>query len=175
MYENEAMNGSKAFKASEMMDMLHNALFAKTISGAAPDVRERSVQKNFVDALIIAASENQGVKAGVTRSIDADDAAMFVKNPIEFGCIGGICMHSHSGTRGAHSLGERAPGRRTLNYYGSQGNRVSDAISLKRGELMRIRTLLLSRMASASRDARYHYEDLVMRINTALGIAQLKY
>ena len=40
---------------------------------------------------------------------------------------------------------------------------------------MRIRTLLLSKMNSASRDARYHYEDLVMRINTALGIAQLKY
>ena len=174
MYENEAMNGNKAFKASEMMDMLHNSLFAKTISGVTPDVRERSVQKNFVDALIIAASENQGVKSGVARSIDADNAAMFVTNPTEFGCIGGLCMHSH-GLDSEHSLGERAPGRRNLNFYGSQGNRVSDAISLKRGELMRIRTLLLSKMNSASRDARYHYEDLVMRINTALGIAQLKY
>ncbi len=132
---------------------------------------ERTVQKNFVDALIIAASENQGVKAGVARTIDADPAAMLVSNPLELGCFSGLCSHSHDGE---HSLGERPAGRRTLNFYGSQGNRVSDAISLKRGELMRIRNLLISRMPSASRDARDHYEDLVMRINTALGIAQLK-
>ena len=37
---------------------------------------------------------------------------------------------------------------------------------------MRIRRELQSRIPSASRDARYHYEDLVMRINTALGINQ---
>lgn len=174
MYENEAMNGNKAFKASEMMDMLHNSLFAKTIRGATPDVRERSVQKNFVDALIIAASETQGVKAGVARTLlDEDVAARFISNPTELGCFGGFgCNHSHNGENNA--VGERTAGRRHLNFYGSQGNRVSDAISLKRGELMRIRELLLSRMQSASRDARYHYEDLVMRINTALGIAQLK-
>lgn len=171
MFENEAMNGNKAFKGSEMMDMLHAAIFSKTISGATPDVRERSVQKNFVDALIIAASENQGVKSGVARTIDADPAAMLVGNPLELGCFSGCCSHSHDAE---HSLGERPAGRRILNFYGSQGNRVSDAISLKRGELMRIRNLLISRMSSASRDARYHYEDLVMRINTALGIAQLK-
>lgn len=171
MYENEAMNGSNAFKPAEMMDMLHNRIFAKTISGATPDVRERSMQKNFVDALIIAASENQGVKDGVTRSLDADPAAMMLVNPSEHACFG-CPLHSHE--RSAHSLGEHAPGRRNLNFYGSQGNRVSDAISLKRGELMRIRNLLMSHMSSASRDARYHYEDLVMRINTALGIAQLK-
>lgn len=174
MYENEAMSGNKAFKASEMMDMLHKSLFAKTINGATPDVRERSVQKNFVDALIIAASENQGVKAGVTRSLlDEDAAAMFMSNPTELGCFGAFgCNHSHNGENNA--VGERTAGRRHLNFYGSQGNRVSDAISLKRGELMRIRELLISRIPSASRDAKYHYEDLVMRINTALGIAQLK-
>ncbi len=169
MYENEAMNGDKAFKASEMMDMLHNSIFASTIKGGAPNVRERSMQKNFVDALIIAASENQGVKSGVTRTLDADPVGMLVSNPLEVGCFGGMCGHSHD-----HQLGERAPGRRSLNFYGSQGNRVSDAISLKRGELMRIRTMLIQAMPRATRASRYHYEDLVMRINTALGIAQLK-
>ncbi len=170
MYENEAMNGNKAFKASEMMDMLHNSIFAKTIKGATPDVRERSMQKNFVDALIIAASENQGVKAGVARSLDDDNEAMMLTNHTGFGCMSAMCGHNHLDS----TIGEHAPARRSLNFYGSQGNRVSDAISLKRGELMRIRNLLHSRMSSASRDARYHYEDLVMRINTALGIAQLK-
>lgn len=174
MYENEMMNGDKAFKPAEMMDMLHKAIFGKTIAGQTPDVRERSVQKNFVDALIIAASENQGVKSNVIRTIDADPAALFVRNPHEFGCVSGLCSHSDHSDSVDRQLGERAPGRRTLNFYGSQGNRVSDAISLKRGELMRVRNLLQSRIPTASRDARYHYEDLVMRINTALGIAQLK-
>lgn len=171
MYENEAMNGNKAFKASEMMDMIHNSIFAKTIKGVTPDVRERSVQKNFVDALVIAASENQGVKASVTRSLlDEDALAAYIATPSEFGCFGGMpCSHGDKNV-----YGERPAGRRHLNFYGSQGNRVSDAISLKRGELMRIRNLLISRMPNASRDARYHYEDLIMRINTALGIAQLK-
>lgn len=172
MYENEAMNGDKAFKASEMMDMLHDRLFAKTIHGLTPDVRERSVQKNFVDALIIAASENQGVKTGVARAL-LDDDVMRLTDPSELGCFGHFgCSHNHVLDRNA--AGEHTSGRRHLNFYGSQGNRVSDAISLKRGELMRIRDLLISRIPSASRDARYHYEDLIMRINTALGIAQLK-
>ena len=170
MYENEAMNGKKAFLPGDMMDMLHNGIFAKTISGQTPDVRERSVQKNFVDNLIIAASETRGVKDGALRSLnDADPAALLFNDPSRQ-----FCSHCRHEADGRQAIGERNSGRRTLNFYGSQGNRVSDAISLKRGELMRIRTLLLSRMSGASRDARYHYEDLIMRINTALGIAQLK-
>lgn len=169
MYENEAMDARNAFKASEMMDMLHKSIFAKTLRGATPDVRERSVQKNFVDALIIAASENQGVKDGSKRVFEADKASFF-DNP-EFPGHG---VMPCSGCCDRQAVGERTAGRRILNFYGSQGNRVSDAISLKRGELMRIREMLISRIPSSSLDARYHYEDLVMRINTALGIAQLK-
>lgn len=177
MYENEAMNGDKAFRGSEMIDMLHNSIFAKTIRGITPNVRERSMQKNFVDALLIAASETQGVKtlkkdkaAAPGYSFDADPVAMLVENPARLCSPGRDIMLN---TQDALA-GERTAGRRILNFYGSQGNRVSDAISLKRGELMRLRELLISRIPSAQRDARYHYEDLVMRINTALGIAQLK-
>lgn len=184
MFENEAMNGSDAFKASEMMDMLHKSIFAKTIAGRDPDVRERSVQKNFVDALTIAASESRGVKVDNVRSkrsIDADPSALLFNDL----CHSLGCMHDHSVNTDLSSdntdlssddryLGERTAGRRILNFYGSQGNRVSDAISLKRGELMRIREMLIPRISTASRDVRYHYQDLVMRINTALGIAQLK-
>lgn len=173
MYENEAQNGEKAFKASEMMDMLHKSIFKKTIAGASPDVRERSVQKNFVDALIIAANENQGVKDGSKKvTIDADPAALFVGEPSEFGCFGHVCSHASNGLAGRLATGERTAGRRTVNFYGTQANRISDAISLKRGELMRIRQLLKSRIPAADIDAKYHYQDMLMRINTALGIAQ---
>ena len=36
---------------------------------------------------------------------------------------------------------------RVLNFYGSQLNRISDAISVKRGELLRIKKLLQNRSA----------------------------
>ena len=68
------------------------------------------------------------------------------------------------------AAGERTAGHRQINFYGSHANRISDAISLKRGELLRILRLLKSRIPSASRDTRSHYEDLVMRINTSLGL-----
>jgi hypothetical protein len=49
-------------------------------------------------------------------------------------------------------------------------NRISDAISVKRGELLRIKKLLQNRLGTSDTAARYHYEDMILRINTALGI-----
>ena len=154
MYENEAANGNSAFKASDMMDMLHSAIFEKV---ARPDVRQRSVQKNFVDALTIAACESRGVKDDVKRSLTDADMPMNAMMP--------LCRHA---------AGEHSSASRTINFYGKQENRISDAISLKRGELMRIRTLLKSRISSAPRDVKNHYQDLVMRIDTALGLDHLR-
>lgn len=54
--------------------------------------------------------------------------------------------------------------------YGSQLNRISDAISVKRGELLRIKKLLQNRLGTSDTATRYHYEDMILRINTALGI-----
>jgi hypothetical protein len=59
---------------------------------------------------------------------------------------------------------------RELNFYGSQINRVSDVISVKRGELLRIKELLQSRLGTSDIATRYHYKDLILRINTALGM-----
>ena len=173
MYENEALNGADAFKASEMMDMLHRSIFKKTIAGTAPDVRERSMQKNFVDALITAANDKEGVKINSKKlTTDADPSGLLVADPTEFGCLGHICGHNANGLAERLAAGERTAGRRIINFYSGQGNRISDAISLKRGELMRVRDLLKSRIPSAQQDAKYHYQDMLMRINTALGIAQ---
>lgn len=59
---------------------------------------------------------------------------------------------------------------RVLNFYGSQLNRISDAISVKRGELLRIKKLLQNRLGTSDTATRYHYEDMILRINTALGV-----
>ena len=159
MLENEAKQGKKAFTAVEMTDMLHKGIFKPTIQGRNPNVRERAIQKNYIDALIIAACERQGVKDGVAlRHEEHND--LFATMP---GHNVELCCHRHA-------AGEQTTGSRTLNFYGSQANRISDAISVKRGELMRVRTLLKSRRNSADTASRYHYDDLLMRINTALGL-----
>ncbi len=159
MLENEAKQGKKAFTAVEMTDMLHKGIFKPTIQGRNPNVRERAIQKNYIDALIIAACERQGVKDGVAlRHEEHND--LFATMP---GHNVDLCCHRHA-------AGEQTTGSRTLNFYGSQANRISDAISVKRGELMRVRTLLKSRRNSADTASRYHYDDLLMRINTALGL-----
>ena len=153
----------ESFKPSEMMDMMHKHIFAPT----NPDMHQRSVQKNFVDALIIAANENQGVKDGSRRSLTIEDpeiARVFAET-------------SHHGTLDCPSCqaaGERTAGSRMLHFYGTQANRISDAISLKRGEHRRNRTLLKNRIGSATTDLKDHYGDLLMRINTALGIEQAR-
>ena len=46
---------------------------------------------------------------------------------------------------------------------------VSDAISVKRGELVRILNLLKGKRRSGDTATQFHYEDVIMRIQTALG------
>ena len=65
---------------------------------------------------------------------------------------------------------ERSGTRRELSFYGSQIARTSDAISVKRGELMRIKDLLERRSGTQDDATRYHYRDLILRIDNALEI-----
>lgn len=191
MLENEARNGNDAFTAIEMTDMLHKGIFRTTLAGRNPNVRERAVQKSYIDALIIAACEKQGVKDGVALRSDADDRAASLRETAAIInglyadrslCCGGSHAHLASPSAPEQSTisfhrvyggpaGEQSSAPRTLNFYSTQSNRVSDAISIKRGELMRVRSLLKSRRATTSDTAtRFHYDDLLMRINTALGL-----
>ena len=142
MYENEMQNGSQAFTPVEMMQMLHNSIFRKTISGQSPDVMERSLQKSFVDALITAAAESESVKINAKKL--SEDA---------------VCQLASSQAR-------------TIDMTTSQVSRTSDALSVKRGELLRILKLLKSRRNSGSLSAQMHYEDVILRIQTALGLTK---
>ncbi len=153
MLENESVNKKNAFTVVEMMDMLHNGIFGVTERGAIPDVKTRVLQKNFVDALLTAAAEVEGVK--INKKL-ADIDPLFDMNRH-------VCSHD---VQCEHEQSMR----RELSFYGSQANRISDAISVKRGELMRLRTLLKSRQSTSDTATRYHYSDLIMRINTALGL-----
>ena len=98
---------------------------------------ERSLQKSFVDALITAAAESEGVK--INKSLDGEKAV--------------------SGS-----------GSRTIDMTMTQITRNSDALSVKRSELIRIMKLLKSKAKSGDLSTQMHYDDVVLRIQTALGL-----
>lgn len=158
MLENELKNGKKAFTVVEMMDKMHNSIFATTIKGGTPDVMERNLQKGFLDALITAAAESEGVKINKQLTATSGNPYLFHHTP--------WCSHDEFAIEQAERMGAR----RELSFYGGQVNRISDAISVKRGELLRIKKLLESRRNTSVTAARYHYDDMILRINTALGL-----
>ena len=148
MFANEQANGKKAFTAIEMMDMLHKHVFAVTIAGKTLSVDERELQKNFVDALITAAAQQEGVK--INKKLNG--MASIIDSP------------EHNWQCASLSSASR-----TIDMGGTQTARVSDAISVKRGELLRILSLLKTRRNTGDTATRFHYEDVIMRIQTALG------
>ena len=137
MYQNEWVNGDKAFSAVDMLQMLHNHIFRKTISGQKLNVMERYLQKSFVDALVTAAAEYEGVKLNKRLNEDTN-------------------LNSSRS--------------RIVTMTTAQINRTSDAISVKRGELIRILNLLKSRRTSGDLSTQMHYDDVILRIQTALGL-----
>jgi hypothetical protein len=48
-------------------------------------------------------------------------------------------------------------------------NRVSDDVSVKRGELLRVKELLSKKVKIADEATRFHYQDLILRIEEALN------
>ena len=138
MYENERQNGKDAFTAVELMDMLHQSIFRKTLAGQSPDVMERSLQKSFVDALITAAAESEGVK--INKNLAEEDTELSSGRP------------------------------RIIVMTTTQVSRTSDALSVKRSELLRILKLLKAKRQSGTLSAQMHYEDIILRIQTALGL-----
>ncbi len=144
MYQNEWMNGDKAFTPVDMMQMLHNHIFRKTINGQKLDVMERNLQKSFVDALITAAAEQEGIK--LNKKLADED----------------LMMDSDYELSSSKS--------RTISMTNTQISRTSDALSVKRGELMRILQLLKSRRSSGDLSTQMHYDDVILRIQTALGL-----
>lgn len=157
MLENESINNNEAFTAVQLMDMLHKEIFKTTERNQKTDVMTRNIQKGFVDALITAAAESEGVK--INKSLT--DSHFLFDHLLPTCSCDEIAHHTFKNSRMAAG--------RTLDFYGSQLNRISDAISVKRGELLRIKKLLERRLNATDIATQYHYQDLILRINTALG------
>lgn len=153
MYENEYENGTKAFTPVEFMDLLHQHIFKSTLAGKSPDLLERNLQKSFIDALITAAAEGEGVKI---------NKKLYENSFLEQ-------TGRHLGCEHEHALSSKS---RNIQLTNGQVSRNSDALSLKRGEMIRVMKLLKNRIGGAHSAARLHYEDVILRIQTALGLTK---
>lgn len=154
MYENEALNGKRAYTALDMLNQLNDALFAKTRRGQALTIQERVAQKGYVDALIIAS--DRGAARKEKKSIVQIDLEPKVGE--HYLCSHANCSHNH----------DVAFTSATRRIKFTQLSRVSDIVSIKRGELLRIRNLLKQKLSITDTATQYHYQDLIMRIDDAL-------
>lgn len=142
----------------ELMDGLHKNIFGITERGGIPNVLERSLQKTF---WMHYSQLPQGEAVKINKKIADDHFLLDHATP--------FCSCYAAEQRSLRQE-DKMGAHRVLNFYGSQLNRISDAISVKRGELLRIKKLLQSRLGTSDTATRYHYEDMILRINTALGI-----
>ena len=153
MYENEYENGKKAFTPVEFMDMLHRHIFKTTLAAKSPNLLERNLQKSFIDALITAAAEGEGVK--INKKLYEN--SFLDQLDKRLGCQEETYLSSKS---------------RNIQMTNTQVTRNSDALSLKRGEMIRVMKLLKSRLHRSDTTTRLHYEDVILRIQTALGLTK---
>lgn len=153
MYENEYENGKKAFTPVEFMEMLHRHIFKTTLAAKSPNLLERNLQKSFIDALITAAAEGEGVK--INKKLYEN--SFLDQLDKRLGCQEETYLSSKS---------------RNIQMTNTQVTRNSDALSLKRGEMLRVMKLLKSRLHRSDTTTRLHYEDVILRIQTALGLTK---
>lgn len=155
MLEAESALGSKAFTVLQMLDKLHAHVFGATERSASLTPKQRVLQKQMVDALILSVSRDATTKA--PRKL-MEPPMIEPQPPVLCSCE----AHRQASGEQLHS------GARMVNFYGSQSDRVSDAISFKRGELLRIEKLIKSRLTTGDRATSYHYQDMLLRIQEAL-------
>jgi hypothetical protein len=122
MIENEALNGTAAYSAIEMLDDLRNGIFAEAKTGAKTDVYRRNLQRAYVERLqFLMEKEQQRI-------------------PLKYSDYVGITQVDVS---------------------------QSDIRAMARGELNMLKSMAQSATAS-DKMTRYHYQDLVARIDEIL-------
>jgi hypothetical protein len=168
MLQNEAMNGNKAYTVTEMLRDFHNGVFAKTIKRQKLDVFTRQMQKNFVDNLII--THNKTMEKTTKKSLHDhhNHCGCRLHNRMPMLCDYAVKNKEMFDTGSEIEDMESKYADRNIFYATS--NRVSDVVSVKRGELFRIRDLLSKRLTIDDEATKFHYQDLLLRIEEALNI-----
>ena len=164
MLQNEAENGNNAYSLTEMMSDLHQGVFAQTIKGRNLSVFERQSQKNFVDALIIA--QNKALEKTSKKTLHASDCSC----GSDHGHMPMLCEYGvKNNAIFTDEKEEQASTYAKRNLFFATMHRVSDEVSVKRGELFRIKDLLKRKKNIGNEATRFHYQDLILRIEHALS------
>ena len=151
MYEAEAARGKAGvYTPEEMFNDIHRAVFRGTLAGRSLSLYERMTQKNFIDAIIV--SSNKAVEKTTKRALHGGN---------------GCC--DFASRQAAFSFSPREEVQ-LQNLHFSSMNRVSEAVSVKRGELLKVLKLVESRRSTGDEATRNHYEDMIVRVKEALNM-----
>ena len=137
----------KIMTVSELFDDLRKFIFDKSLKNRSLTIAERMTQKNYVDALII----------DVGRIYEKTEKGIFGKMPM-------ICDYAHHNLEDKHSIDEQ-----NLTMYFSGMKRLSEVGSAKRAELIKVKKIILIAKNTADEATKNHYEDMLIRLNKALG------
>ena len=137
----------KIMTVAELFDDLRKFIFDKSLKNKSLTIAERMTQKNYVDALII----------DVGRIYEKTEKGIFGKMPM-------ICDYVHHNLEDKHSIDEQ-----NLTMYFSGMKRLSEVGSAKRAELIKVKKIILVAKNAGDEATRNHYEDMLIRLNKALG------
>lgn len=156
MIYNESKNKSKAFTVIEMFSRIHNHIFANTIKNNNLSVSDRLIQRCFVDALVISIAKNYEVKDNKAIQQQLNSYNEYSYNPID--------LNLSPENKPYFKNNSMQP------YFIFEGlKRMSENISIKRGELVKIRELVEKRLNTSDEATKYHYYDLIRRIEHING------
>jgi len=137
----------KIMTVAEFFDDLRKFIFDKSLKNRNLTIAERMTQKNYVDALII----------DVGRIYEKTEKGIFSKMPM-------ICDYAHHNLEDKHNIDEQ-----NLTMYFSGMKRLSEVGSAKRAELIKVKKIILVAKNTGDEATRNHYEDMLIRLNKALG------
>ena len=137
----------KIMTVAELFDDLRKFIFDKSLKNRSLTIAERMTQKNYVDALII----------DVGRIYEKTEKGIFGKMPM-------ICDYAQHSLEDKHSIDEQK-----LTLYFSGMKRLSEVGSAKRAELIKVKKIILVAKNTGDEATRNHYEDMLIRLNKALG------
>ena len=137
----------KIMTVAELFDDLRKFIFDKSLKNRSLTIAERMTQKNYVDALII----------DVGRIYEKTEKGIFGKMPM-------ICDYAHHNLEDKHSIDEQ-----NLTMYFSGMKRLSEVGSAKRAELIKVKKIILIAKNTGDEATKNHYEDMLIRLNKALG------
>ena len=137
----------KIMTVVELFDDLRKFIFDKSLKNKSLTIAERMTQKNYVDALII----------DVGRIYEKTEKGIFGKMPM-------ICDYAQHSLEDKHSIDGQK-----LTLYFSGMKRLSEVGSAKRAELIKVKKIILVAKNTGDEATRNHYEDMLIRLNKALG------